>query len=138
MELVPYLLVSFGHPSRIDYGTGHETSFVVWLCESSLWHTASYRRTGDPLAHSISSPVLSDSFLVWQELATVDRVDEVTLSVLVALHATCSDALALVTAEPLQAVCSSWDVLPKMIWRRQFCRSFTGMKCEGRCCDEGL
>lgn len=35
VELVPYLLVSFGHPSRIDYGTGHETSFVVWLCESS-------------------------------------------------------------------------------------------------------
>ncbi|CAM9247107.1 unnamed protein product, partial [Hapterophycus canaliculatus] len=32
MELVPYFLVSFGHPSRIDYGTGHETSFVVWLC----------------------------------------------------------------------------------------------------------
>lgn len=32
VELVPYLLVSFGHPSRIDYGTGHETSFVVWLC----------------------------------------------------------------------------------------------------------
>lgn len=36
MELVPYLLVSFGHPSRIDYGTGHETSFVVWLCELPL------------------------------------------------------------------------------------------------------
>lgn len=36
MELVPYLMVSFGHPSRIDYGTGHETSFVVWLCESSV------------------------------------------------------------------------------------------------------
>lgn len=34
MELVPYLLASFGHPSRIDYGTGHETTFVVWLCES--------------------------------------------------------------------------------------------------------
>eukprot|EP00903_Cladosiphon_okamuranus_P013095 g12214.t1 len=32
VELVPYLLVSFGHPGRIDYGTGHETSFVVWLC----------------------------------------------------------------------------------------------------------
>lgn len=33
VELVPYLLASFGHPGRIDYGTGHETSFVVWLCE---------------------------------------------------------------------------------------------------------
>lgn len=35
VELVPYLLASFGHPSRIDYGTGHETTFVVWLCEST-------------------------------------------------------------------------------------------------------
>lgn len=32
VELVPYLLASFGHASRIDYGTGHETTFVVWLC----------------------------------------------------------------------------------------------------------
>ncbi|CAM9762660.1 unnamed protein product [Ascophyllum nodosum] len=32
IELVPYLLASFGDPTRIDYGTGHETTFVVWLC----------------------------------------------------------------------------------------------------------
>ncbi|CAM9601306.1 unnamed protein product [Choristocarpus tenellus] len=31
VELVPYLLASFGHPMRIDYGTGHETNFMVWL-----------------------------------------------------------------------------------------------------------
>ncbi len=30
-ELVPYLLDSFGNPVRIDYGTGHELHFVVWL-----------------------------------------------------------------------------------------------------------
>lgn len=29
VELVPYLLDSFGNPSRIDYGTGHETNFAA-------------------------------------------------------------------------------------------------------------
>eukprot|EP00611_Tribonema_gayanum_P026728 TRINITY_DN6438_c0_g1_i1.p1 TRINITY_DN6438_c0_g1~~TRINITY_DN6438_c0_g1_i1.p1 ORF type:complete len:397 (+),score=115.62 TRINITY_DN6438_c0_g1_i1:180-1370(+) len=31
-ELLPYLCSSFGHEQRIDYGTGHETQFAVWLC----------------------------------------------------------------------------------------------------------
>ncbi|ONK74109.1 uncharacterized protein A4U43_C03F2860 [Asparagus officinalis] len=31
IELVPYLLDSFGNPSRIDYGTGHETNFAAFL-----------------------------------------------------------------------------------------------------------
>lgn len=30
-ELVPYLLDSFGNGTRIDYGTGHELSFVLFL-----------------------------------------------------------------------------------------------------------
>ena len=30
-ELQAYLHDSFGHPVRIDYGTGHESSFVVFL-----------------------------------------------------------------------------------------------------------
>merc|ERR1712226_723897 len=30
-ELRAYLHDSFGHPIRIDYGTGHESSFVVFL-----------------------------------------------------------------------------------------------------------
>ena len=30
-ELVPYLLDSFGNSTRIDYGTGHELSFVLFL-----------------------------------------------------------------------------------------------------------
>eukprot|EP00026_Physarum_polycephalum_P012961 Phypoly_transcript_13314.p1 GENE.Phypoly_transcript_13314~~Phypoly_transcript_13314.p1 ORF type:complete len:344 (+),score=53.04 Phypoly_transcript_13314:51-1034(+) len=29
-ELGPYLLDSFGNPTRLDYGTGHELHFVVW------------------------------------------------------------------------------------------------------------
>ena len=31
-ELKSYFLGSFGHPVRIDYGTGHETSFMIFLC----------------------------------------------------------------------------------------------------------
>jgi serine/threonine-protein phosphatase 2A activator len=31
VELAPYLTMSFGNPTRLDYGTGHETSFVIML-----------------------------------------------------------------------------------------------------------
>ncbi|XP_019448850.1 PREDICTED: serine/threonine-protein phosphatase 2A activator-like isoform X1 [Lupinus angustifolius] len=31
VEIVPYFIDSFGNPSRIDYGTGHETNFAAWL-----------------------------------------------------------------------------------------------------------
>lgn len=31
VELVPYLLDSFGNATRIDYGTGHETNFAAFL-----------------------------------------------------------------------------------------------------------
>jgi serine/threonine-protein phosphatase 2A activator len=37
IELVPYFLDSFGNRSRIDYGTGHETTFMMFLyCLFSL------------------------------------------------------------------------------------------------------
>lgn len=37
IELRPYWLDCFGHPTRIDYGTGHETSFILFLlCLSKL------------------------------------------------------------------------------------------------------
>ncbi len=37
MELAPYLMMSFGNPTRLDYGTGHETSFVIMLtCMNQL------------------------------------------------------------------------------------------------------
>ncbi|RMX64717.1 hypothetical protein DD238_005660 [Peronospora effusa] len=32
IELAAYLDDSFGNSVRIDYGTGHETSFIVWMC----------------------------------------------------------------------------------------------------------
>ncbi|KAF9188905.1 hypothetical protein BGZ51_000243 [Haplosporangium sp. Z 767] len=31
-ELTPYIIQSMGHGTRIDYGSGHELAFVVWLC----------------------------------------------------------------------------------------------------------
>ena len=33
IELSGYLEESFGNPVRIDYGTGHETTFIVFLCK---------------------------------------------------------------------------------------------------------
>lgn len=31
-ELTTYIIDSFGNPTRIDYGTGHELSFCMFLC----------------------------------------------------------------------------------------------------------
>jgi len=31
INLLPYLHSSFGHPTRLDYGTGHESSFLIFL-----------------------------------------------------------------------------------------------------------
>ncbi|KAF4518707.1 hypothetical protein B566_EDAN013726, partial [Ephemera danica] len=32
IELTPYLVEGFGNSTRIDYGTGHEMSFLMLLC----------------------------------------------------------------------------------------------------------
>lgn len=31
-EIVAYLVEGFGNATRIDYGTGHEISFIMFLC----------------------------------------------------------------------------------------------------------
>lgn len=31
-ELTTYIVDGFGNPTRIDYGTGHELSFCMFLC----------------------------------------------------------------------------------------------------------
>ncbi|KAJ2554658.1 Serine/threonine-protein phosphatase 2A activator [Coemansia sp. D1744] len=41
VELAPYLTESFGNATRIDYGSGHELSFLVWLlCLCKIGHFA--------------------------------------------------------------------------------------------------
>jgi serine/threonine-protein phosphatase 2A activator len=32
VEIGPYLVEAFGNDTRIDYGTGHEMSFLFFLC----------------------------------------------------------------------------------------------------------
>jgi serine/threonine-protein phosphatase 2A activator len=32
VELCPYLYDAFGNATRIDYGTGHETTFMIFMC----------------------------------------------------------------------------------------------------------
>lgn len=32
IEITAYIVDSFGNPTRIDYGTGHELSFCMFLC----------------------------------------------------------------------------------------------------------
>jgi serine/threonine-protein phosphatase 2A activator len=46
-ELKPYLLGSFGSAARLDYGTGHELSFLAFLC--CLWKTDQFQ-AGDERA----------------------------------------------------------------------------------------
>ena len=36
VELAKYLSDSFGNATRIDYGTGHEMAFIVYLCSFFL------------------------------------------------------------------------------------------------------
>lgn len=47
-ELTPYLLGAFGSPQRLDYGTGHELSFLAFL--GCIWKlggfTKEYREDG--------------------------------------------------------------------------------------------
>lgn len=49
-ELLPYLLDSFGNSTRIDYGTGHELSFILFLM--ALFKIGALRKS-DELAIAI-------------------------------------------------------------------------------------
>ncbi|KAI6246825.1 Serine/threonine-protein phosphatase 2A activator 1 [Erysiphe necator] len=44
-ELIPYLMGSFGDPQRLDYGTGHELSFLAFL--GSLWKLGAFGKEGN-------------------------------------------------------------------------------------------
>lgn len=57
--LLPHFLLAFGHPIRLDYGTGHELSFVIWLMTLSLFYTE------PPHSPSVSTaPSVNDSVTV--------------------------------------------------------------------------
>ncbi|XP_055331758.1 serine/threonine-protein phosphatase 2A activator-like [Paramacrobiotus metropolitanus] len=43
VELQPYLLDSFGNSTRIDYGTGHEANFIMFLL--CLWKLGVFQKT---------------------------------------------------------------------------------------------
>ena len=43
VELKGYLLGSFGSPQRLDYGTGHELSFVAFI--ACIWKLGGFERT---------------------------------------------------------------------------------------------
>lgn len=54
VELLAYLLDSFGNATRIDYGTGHESTFMILVCECTCSCVATppfrHRRIWAPLA----------------------------------------------------------------------------------------
>ena len=50
VEVAAYLCESFGNPVRIDYGTGHETTFVVFLSECRRCPVAPYSMDCEPRA----------------------------------------------------------------------------------------
>lgn len=53
-ELRCYLHDSFGHPIRLDYGTGHECSFIVFLL--SLCKIGCFNWSGDSSSSGTTSP----------------------------------------------------------------------------------
>jgi hypothetical protein len=61
-ELAEYFKGSFGDKTRIDYGTGHETTFVAWMCCLEMYlsflsiplfsNTHTHTQRERPLSHS--------------------------------------------------------------------------------------
>lgn len=51
VELTAYFCDAFGNSTRIDYGTGHETCFIIFLCEYS-----STAATAEPPPAAVTSP----------------------------------------------------------------------------------
>mmetsp|Transcript_45618 Transcript_45618/g.68819 ORF Transcript_45618/g.68819 Transcript_45618/m.68819 type:complete len:412 (-) Transcript_45618:227-1462(-) len=58
-ELREYLHAAFGHPIRLDYGTGHESSFLVFLlclCKIGCFGSTQQISSGDSSSSSTATP----------------------------------------------------------------------------------
>lgn len=58
-ELVCYLLDAFGHPIRLDYGTGHESSLQVFLFTACMLHLFGSTIKEPPTAERLKAACLS-------------------------------------------------------------------------------
>ena len=70
-ELKPYLMDSFGNKTRIDYGTGHEMAFVMFLC--ALFKTGVLCQSQDKAG--VGLKVFSRYMDLCRELQTVYRME---------------------------------------------------------------
>jgi hypothetical protein len=69
VELAAYLIDAFGHPVRLDFGTGHESSFMVFLY--SLFKLGCFGNppTAPPCPKSLKSITLS----IWTQYLCITR-----------------------------------------------------------------
>jgi len=59
-ELQSYLNLSFGHPIRLDYGTGHESSFIVFLyslCKVGIFGNDKSKAATNTISPDTMAPV---------------------------------------------------------------------------------
>lgn len=75
-ELESYLLGSFGSAQRLDYGTGHELSFLAFL--GCIWKLGGFKNTsaGDEergIVLGVIEPYVENTWLLWEALLMIDE-----------------------------------------------------------------
>jgi len=70
VELVPYLVNGFGNKTRIDYGTGHEMTFVMFLC--SLFKIGALK---DSDKAAVGLKVFTEYIILCRDLQTIYRME---------------------------------------------------------------
>lgn len=76
-ELESYLLGAFGSAQRLDYGTGHELSFLAFL--ACIWKLGGFKRTssGDEergIVLGIIEPYVENTWLAWKALLMTNNI----------------------------------------------------------------